>query len=433
MWESYRLIGLFSQLKTIISCQQNNFYTFVKWDKSRGLESAMFNLLTDPWIPTTASFQSLLYVLENAKSVQLTARGSQFASILRLLLAVCYQRGETSKSLLRKGIRPKTLLHLEQFKGSFDLHDGFLTCPDLDANPRTLATLIPSLPAGHTMVFFGHARDNISPELPDATLARYVLDFHGFAAAGGNSVTGVHGLSPCANKVLGIAIGETLLETLALNLVPDSATPHASWTQPRVTKKDYRESIRSIANSFAEQYTWLGQAIRLFESRVGIAKGFKLKFESDPMMARVLDPKGRPLGFVRPASLEPILLAAKLMGMETIAAQTFCHAQTLGIPFDWRIIAQVSSPDHQVRILETIDQSFKCSSLQLPMLFRLLRMRKSLVKWRSEFEARAFVSTFEDRVLLNDGQVQLEEFTKNYPLMLNEYQRTQLLQIAHKD
>ncbi len=372
------------------------------------------NLLFDAWIPTTNSLQSLVSVLENANSLQLFSRGTQFASILRLLLAICYQSGETSQTLIRNGISNKTFKHLEQYKNAFDLHHGFLTCPDLDADLSTMAKLIPLLPSGNTIVFFNHARDDQFPIVSSDELARYVLDYHAFAAAGGQSVTGYRGLSPCVDVVLGIAIGETLLETLALNLVPDSRLQSASWTLSRVTKQDFQDNRRQTAGSLAGQYSWLGQAVRLFEHGVGTAKGFKLRFDSDPMMSKKIDRNGQLISFVRPESFEPILLAARLMGLQSICAATFSHAQSLDIPFQWRVISQVSSPTHKVKVLETIDSVYSPQTLDLQTLARVLAIRGELVKHQSEFVARAFVSTFEDFLRLNQT-IELDSFVEQYP------------------
>ncbi len=389
------------------------------------------NLQFDAWIPTTRSLQSLTLVLENAGSLQLTSRGTQFASILRLLLAICYQSGETSQTLLPKGISSKTLKHIEQHRNSFNLHDGFLTCPELDADLSTFAKLDPFLPSGNTIVFYGHARDDHFPTLSNSELARYVLDFHAFAAAGGNSVTGYRGLSPCVDVVLGMAIGETLLETLALNLVSDSRPQNASWTLPRATQQDFRENRRQTAGSFAEQYSWLGQAVRLYEHGVGTAKGFKLRFNSDPMTGNKIDRNGQPIGLVRPESFEPVLLASRLMGLQSIGAATFSHAQSLGIPFQWRVISQVSSPTHKVKVLETIDSVYSPQNLDLKTLARVFAIRGELVKHQSEFVARAFVSTFEDQLRL-DKTVELETFVEQYPFQADGKLLGILRRLSHK-
>ena len=192
----------------------------------------LFSLLFDSWIPTTKGLQSIQDVLKNAATIQITSSGMQFVSIVRLLLAACYQGEEFSSKLLKGGVNKKSFHNLERHKQQFDLCNGYLICHDLTARVTTPAILMSEIPSGRTMVFDHHARDDCKPEVKEDELARRVIEFHCAAAAGGNSVTNYRTLSPCADVVLGIAVAETLLETLALNLVPDTAKPTASWTLP---------------------------------------------------------------------------------------------------------------------------------------------------------------------------------------------------------
>ena len=240
-------------------------------------EVAIFNLLFDDWIPTTTGFHSIQGCLKNAAKLQIHTSSMQFASITRLLLAACYQGKETSSKLLKGEISQKTFQDFERHKQQFDLKNGYLTCLNLMAKVTTPAILMSEIPSGRTMIFDHHARDDQKIVISKAEVARRLVEFHCAAAAGGNSVTGYRTLSPCADVVLGIAVGETLLETLALNLVPDTGEPFASWTLPRVAESDLKNQSRETAQSIAEGYTWLGQAVRLWDDGVGVARGFKLK------------------------------------------------------------------------------------------------------------------------------------------------------------
>jgi hypothetical protein len=385
----------------------------------------MLNLISDPWLATTNQREGILLLLENAKNTNLQISSIQFVAVLRLLLAACYHGHETSQSLLKRGIGSKTLKHLEANKPMFDLENGYFTCSDLEATVTTFASLMRDLPSGNSMVFYGHARDDISPKVRLVELAHLILAYHCAAPTGGNSATKHRGISPCANVVLGVAVGKNLLETLALNLVPDAAVPTASWTQPRVTQADFKNQTRQIAGSIAEQYTWLAQAVRLYENGVGTAQGFHLYNQPDPMCA--LDAKRQ---VIRPYLSDAILLAARVNGVDSSASRTLQHARTLGIPYSIRVVSQVSSSKYAVHVLETIDSTYSIEALQPSLLERILKIRGYLAKNVSEFTARIFTSTFEDRWLDAKKDFRLEEFIATSNLELTNNQRLEITKLA---
>jgi CRISPR-associated protein Cse1 (CRISPR_cse1) len=381
-------------------------------------EVNMFNLISDPWIPTSRGLLSLSQTLDQSDALQLELSGIQFAAVLRLLLAVCYQSGATSHNILQQGIPSSTLKNLERYKKKFDLHDGFLTCPDLTAKPRTVVTLFSDSPSGDTMVFHGHTWDAVPPKVTNAELVLRLLEFHCAAPGFGKSVTGGRSLSPCADVVLGIAMGKTLLETLALNLVPDPQKPTATWILPRAKQSDFKLKTRDHPSSIAERYTWLGQSVRFLPDGVGTARGFKLPAIGDPMTATALGRDGQENSVLRPFNLESWLLACRLLGLGTIPAATLTHAESLDLPFKLRVIAQVSSQRNKAKIIERIDSTFDLQLLNLELAAQVLKLRSAIAYLDSEFAARCFVSTLEDYLHLKGSDFRLEEFIANCPIPL---------------
>ena len=394
---------------------------------SQHKEVAILNLLFDDWIPTTTGFHSIQGCLKNAAKLQIHTSSMQFASITRLLLAACYQGKETSSKLLKGEISQKTFQDLERHKKQLDLNNGYLTCPDLTARVTTPAILMSEIPSGRTMVFDHHARDDKKTVVSEAEIALRLVEFHCAAAAGGNSVTGYRTLSPCADVMIGIAVGKTLLETLALNLVPDTAQSTASWTLPRVRESDLKNQSRETALSIAEGYTWVGQAVRLWNDGVGVARGFKLKNFADPMTAIALNEKQQEMGAVHPKNLEPWLLGCYLTGFHSILANTLRHAQSLEIPYQVRVLAQVSSQKNKVKILERIDSTFEPELLNHELAEQVLKIRFLLARRDSEFAARVFVSTMQDSLQEQKKEFSFNEFVDTYPFSTS---RDQCLKIA---
>ena len=104
------------------------------------------NLISDQWIPTTTGHYSLSEILQQAAHCELQLEGMQFAGILRLLLAICYEGDETSAKLLkRKSVSQRTLDGLAQHHDMFELESGFLICNDLAGQSDSLNRLIPDL------------------------------------------------------------------------------------------------------------------------------------------------------------------------------------------------------------------------------------------------------------------------------------------------
>ncbi len=388
----------------------------------------MFNLLSTEWIPTSLGKKSLIDTLENARSIQITATNLHFASLIRLLLAACYQGGETSSGILKKGVGSTTLKALEKHGKMFNLYEGYMTCPDLSAKPTTTAKLFSGMPSGNTMVFHGHTTDSKPPPMTSAELALAALEFHCSAPAFGNSATGHRCLSPCADVVLGIAVGATLLETLALNLVPDPRSPTATWTRSRATERDFTQHTRQEAASIAERYTWLGQAIRFTDELVGTAAGFSLLPLGDPMSATFNTKKG---SFVlRPYNLERWLLGCKVTGFGTISAATLAHATSLNIPHKVRVISQVSSKANRAKILERIDATFEPKFFDFELAARISKIRAYIVYQHSEILARGFVSFFEDQLEIMGGEFNLEDFISEYPHSMLSSSKSALLKLA---
>jgi hypothetical protein len=106
-------------------------------------------------------------------------------------------------------------------------------------------------------------------------------------------------------------------------------------------------------------------------------------------------------------------------------AQTIAHAPTLGIPFSVRVIAQVSNKKRKVSVLETIDATYTKEQLNPDVLSQAWKAREYLAKHRSEFMARAFMSSLEDKIR-QGVEVVMEELCLQEAHQLSNQQKSDL-------
>jgi CRISPR-associated protein Cse1 (CRISPR_cse1)/CRISPR-associated protein Cse2 (CRISPR_cse2) len=357
------------------------------------------NLIHDTWIQTNTGLQGLKSVLQNSDRCYLQLEGVVFAGVLRLLLAICYEGGETSEKLLkRKAVSQRTLTNLASHHALFDLNTGFWICKNLTGPSDPLSRLVPTAPVRNNRVFHVHARDDQPVTMPDDAIACHLIAHQLAALDFGRSTTGPRHHSPCATAALGIAVGSNLLETLALNLVPDQSSATPSWQRKPVTCEDCKNQARLEPESIAERYTWIAQAVKLTESGVIAARGFKLSATGDPMTATISTKDG-----VRFASKaiksNTWLTACTLLGFRGAAAATLEHAAKLGIPFSVRVIAQINSPSRAAVLLESLDQTFSPLTCSREFAAQVTQLYSKVREFLGEDTASAFLSYVEDTVL----------------------------------
>ncbi len=354
------------------------------------------NLLSDAWIPTSAGTARVTELLEAPRNRNIVLCGMQYIAVLRLLLAICYDGGETSRGLLKnRAVQKRTLRQLEPCSSAFDLYQGCWTCADLTGSPGSLARLAMGVPARNNRVFHVHARDDQPTPRSEAAVACDLLTFQLSALDFGNSATGPRHHSPCATAALGIAIGGDLLETLALNLVPDSVPQKPKWKRQPNVQVDFVNQNHALPSSLAERYTWVAQAVRFGDGGVVTARGFKLDATGDPMTATVAVKEGREFASKAIRS-SAWLTGCTLLGLNARPAATLEHARRLGIEHRVRVIAQVNDRRYPAVLVETIDRSFPSASLDTSLEPQVWKVRRELERTVGQDASSIFLSYLDD-------------------------------------
>lgn len=272
-------------------------------------------------------------------------------ALYRLLLAICHRALGPGDANQRAGLLddwPKVFInsYLEQWADRFNLFDPdrpFLQTPalnDADLVPRPWMVLVPDRASGATPVFWDHSLD-AEPEPISAATAALALIAHQQFTPGGL----VRALRTSGNRgtacglLLLMPIGQTLQETLALSLVPQTKADHQldlpAWEQTPPTLDALRNPEAYVPVGPAQRYTHLSRAI-LFEPAAVITHllyGEGLVVEDspipDPMAAVITGSQGpRPLSLSETRGMWRDFHA--LTGAEGSAPpKTIQHAATL--------------------------------------------------------------------------------------------------------
>ena len=321
------------------------------------------------------------------------------------MLSTCYASSETSSKLLHKGISKKTLKLLERYEDAFDLQNGYLTCPDLQGTQSSYARLVPNAPTGTNAVFQVHAREDQPLTLPENVLAQRLLQYQLFSLDFGRSPTGSRHHSPCATSAMGIAVGQNLLETLALNLVPNDNGSQASWQLSRSKEFDFKNQARGTPKSLAERYTWVAQAVRFVDNRVITARGYKLSSLGDPMTTFWLSKSGEliPQKLIHESTF---VTACHLTGCDRIAAPILAHAAILDIPYKVLCFAQINDTNSPAKLLESLEGTYSPTILIAEHARKIASLIAYLNTIGLEDAIRLFLSYFEDAI----GQTKTIDF-----------------------
>jgi CRISPR system Cascade subunit CasA len=293
-----------------------------------------FNLIEEHFIPCVITNGqsrafSLRDVLAQAHEIAEIRDNSPLvtAALHRLLLAIlhrCFGPKSNAEraAILRAGHFEKKRLdeYLARWRDRFDLfHEK---CPFYQAagfqtkEPSSISRLAQELSRGNNAALFDHTIDNPPPALTPAQAARVVIAEQAYAIGGGKSDTGNTTSAPLVGGVLILARGDTLFQTLCLNLTVykedqpvsslDSDAP--VWERQSPRRPD---QCSGTPDGYLDYLTWQSRTLRLHPEeedgqtvvrRVSYAQGRKstapLGF-FDPMMAYRRDKKDgdRPLRF----------------------------------------------------------------------------------------------------------------------------------------
>lgn len=285
----------------------------------------IFSLLMEPWIPlirtdgSTAkgSISDALLEPDQWAGVDCT-NPVECLALHRLLLAICHRAvgpGDTSQRASLLDAWPKLAIrtYLEKWSNRFNLFDPdrpFLQTPELadaDLAPRPWMVLAPDRASGATPVFWDHSLD-AEPEPISAGTATLALIAHQQFTPGGlvrALRTSGHRGTACGLLLL-MPNGQTLRQTLALALVPQTNVDHQldlpAWEQAPPSLDELCNPTAYVPAGPAQRYTHISRAI-LFEPGSAITHllyGEGLVVEDspipDPMAAVITGSKGpRPL------------------------------------------------------------------------------------------------------------------------------------------
>lgn len=281
---------------------------------------ASFNLIDHPFLPCTAlegtsGLCSLRDVLLHAHTLAELHDESPLVTVAahRLLLAIlhrCYQgpKRASDRVALWKAARfdaDRINDYLDKWHDRFDLfheqHPFYQTVGFTTNDPSGINRLAQELSRGNNAALFDHTTDDPPPALTPAHAARVLIAEQAFAVGGGKSETGNTTHAPLVAGAVVLARGNTLFETLWLNLtVFSDREPVASLREDApVWERDpvAPHTLPSRPRGYLDYLTWQSRTLRLHPeeaegkvvvSRVSYAQGRKLEVPAgfqDPLMA----------------------------------------------------------------------------------------------------------------------------------------------------
>jgi len=243
-----------------------------------------FNLLEEPWVPVRypdggrgeVSVRDALLRSASIASIE-DPSPLVVASLHRLLLAVLYRAlsgptdSEQARKLFLEGFPlDKIEAYLDTWRDRFWLFDASHPFGQHPAVPEEALEPWTKLTAEHNAtankVLFDHTdtRDPGAKEL--AACARWLVSTMSFSISGGRG----YYPSPSANAMMVIPVGQTLSDTLCLNLVPYpnrdvAAVDLPLWERPPVALP--LGSPKRMAHGYADLYTWQARMILLERDR----------------------------------------------------------------------------------------------------------------------------------------------------------------------
>jgi CRISPR system Cascade subunit CasA len=279
-----------------------------------------FNLVHETFVPCLVlngppAEYGLQDALVNAHKIAEIRDESPLATIAlhRLLLAVlhrCYQGPKNAAAraaIWRAGMfeADRIRAYCSKWAERFDLFHAkypfFQTAGFSTKEPSGINRLAQELSRGNNAALFDHTTDDPPPALTSARAARVVIAEQAFAVGGGKSDTGNTTHAPLVSGAVALARGDTLFETLWLNLtVFTQKDPIASladdaplWERPPA--EAHKQPGRP--RGYLDYLTWQSRTLRLHPEeidgrvvvrRVSYAQGRRLETATgfyDPMIA----------------------------------------------------------------------------------------------------------------------------------------------------
>ena len=277
-----------------------------------------FNLIDQPWIPCTMldgshAELSLRETLLQAHEICVIFDQSPLvtAALHRLLLAILHRNfGPASQSKWQTLWRTKRFDsarltdYFSKWYRRFDLfddsypfyQDGGIKVEKGRIKEVEINELIPELARGNNQTLFDHTTDSTSPALSPPEAARVLVMTQMYRVAGGKLVGNEYSYdAPIAREGCFLVKGNTLFETLLLNMVPyhgDNPIPVVGNDLPAWEQEQPNTS--AIPHGYTDYLTWQTLKLRLVPSqtaheggevkrvRIGVGRKFDNKQEEAP-------------------------------------------------------------------------------------------------------------------------------------------------------
>jgi CRISPR system Cascade subunit CasA len=243
-----------------------------------------FDLVESPWISciqadgTTVEL-GLRQALAQAHQLRELHGDSPLvtAALYRLLLAVLHRvfgpgSAEEWHALWQGGHWDEEELdaYLERWRHRFDLFDPerpFYQAPDERVKPKSVATLVHEVASGNNPTLFDHHTEGAGLALTPPHASRLLVAAQAFGLAGLSGLPQKFTDAPCARGVIFLVQGESLFETLALNLLPYPARQglfrHQSDDCPAWENDDPFLPDRGLPRGYLDYLTWQNRRVLL--------------------------------------------------------------------------------------------------------------------------------------------------------------------------
>lgn len=241
------------------------------------MKKISFNLLYEPWIPCiTLEGEPALLSIKDALVKAHTLREIQgetplvIASIYRLLLAILHrvfgpEKRSTWVQLWEEGQWNAGALqnYFNQWEHRFDLFDEerpFFQAPDDRVRPKSTINLAFHFSSGNNATLFDHSTEEVGKLLFPHEAVQMLLVTQYFGLAGLSGLTEKFTDGPLARGIVFIVKGNSLFETLCLNLVryKDGDQDKPCWEM-----NDPYSPVRVKPLGYLDYLTWQSRRVLL--------------------------------------------------------------------------------------------------------------------------------------------------------------------------
>ncbi len=242
-----------------------------------------FNLVDEAWLPCLnlegeAKTLSLRETLTQAHHLQALAGDSspQTAAMHRLLLAILHRvfgpKDEEEWAALWRAERfeaNKLNAYLDECRHRFDLFDAerpFYQSPDDRVKPKSTISLSHDRASGNNATLFDHHTEDIGETLTPAQAARALITGQAYGLAGLSGIPQKFTDGTCASGIIFLVEGDTLKQTLLLNMImypPDEEDmfTHTGDDKPAWEMANAFEPNRAMPFGYLDYLTWQNRRV----------------------------------------------------------------------------------------------------------------------------------------------------------------------------